>query len=134
MSSSLQRFDPLYVGTARIGSCNYLLRTGKAKRGKLAQCKVDDLLLQTIRGTLERSKVPAESIEDVAVGMRAPVCLLFNEAHCYSGNVLQFGSAALPARIAQLAAGIPHTTPLMTVNRQCSSGDCALTAASRLSH
>lgn len=38
------------------------------------------------------------------------------------GNVLPPGGGATVARMAQLYAGIPHTTPLNTVNRQCSSG------------
>jgi acetyl-CoA acyltransferase 1 len=38
------------------------------------------------------------------------------------GNVLQPGSGAGMARMAQLIAGLPHTVPLHVVNRQCSSG------------
>lgn len=40
---------------------------------------------------------------------------------CQVGNVLSSGGAAM-ARIAQMLAGIPHSVPLSTVNRQCSSG------------
>lgn len=36
--------------------------------------------------------------------------------------MLQAGSGALSSRVAQVRAGIPHTVPLSTVNRQCSSG------------
>jgi acetyl-CoA acyltransferase 1 len=38
------------------------------------------------------------------------------------GNVLSPGGGAAMARVAQLLSGIPHTVPLTTVNRQCSSG------------
>ena len=38
------------------------------------------------------------------------------------GNVLQPGSGSTSSRMAQLMAGIPDTTPLYAVNRQCSSG------------
>jgi acetyl-CoA acyltransferase 1 len=38
------------------------------------------------------------------------------------GNVLPAAGGATVARMAQLYAGIPHTTPINTVNRQCSSG------------
>lgn len=38
------------------------------------------------------------------------------------GNVLPAGGGATVARMAQLYAGIPHSTPINTVNRQCSSG------------
>ncbi|CAM9619298.1 unnamed protein product, partial [Choristocarpus tenellus] len=37
------------------------------------------------------------------------------------------GSGALSSRVAQVRAGIPHTVPLSTVNRQCSSGLQAIT-------
>ena len=38
------------------------------------------------------------------------------------GNVLPPGGGASTARMAALHAGIPNTTPISTVNRQCSSG------------
>ncbi|KAK7444360.1 3-ketoacyl-CoA thiolase with broad chain length specificity [Stygiomarasmius scandens] len=38
------------------------------------------------------------------------------------GNVLPPSGGATAARMAALAAGIPHTTSLNTLNRQCSSG------------
>lgn len=38
------------------------------------------------------------------------------------GNVLPAGGGATAARMAALYAGIPHTSSLQTVNRQCSSG------------
>jgi acetyl-CoA acyltransferase 1 len=38
------------------------------------------------------------------------------------GNVLPAGGGAAAARMAALYAGIPHTSSIQTVNRQCSSG------------
>ena len=38
------------------------------------------------------------------------------------GNVLPAGGGASAARMAALYAGIPNTTAINTVNRQCSSG------------
>ena len=38
------------------------------------------------------------------------------------GNVLPAGGGATAARMAGLYAGIPHTSSIHTVNRQCSSG------------
>ncbi len=38
------------------------------------------------------------------------------------GNVLPPGGGASAARMAALHAGIPVSTPIATVNRQCSSG------------
>lgn len=47
------------------------------------------------------------------------------------GNVLPPGGGAGVARMAALAAGIPHTTSVNTVNRQCSSG---LTAVNQIAN
>jgi acetyl-CoA acyltransferase 1 len=44
------------------------------------------------------------------------------------GNVLPPGGGASAARMASLHAGIPHTVPISTVNRQCSSGLTAVNA------
>lgn len=38
------------------------------------------------------------------------------------GNVLQPGGGNTTARMGQFMAGIPHTTPLIAINRMCSSG------------
>ncbi len=38
------------------------------------------------------------------------------------GNVLQPGGGAFGARMAEFLAGFSDTTPIMAVNRQCSSG------------
>jgi len=45
------------------------------------------------------------------------------------GNVLPPGGGASGARMAALHAGIPTSTPIATVNRQCSSG---LTAVNQI--
>lgn len=45
---------------------------------------------------------------------------LIEEVAC--GNVLNPGAGATEHRAACLAAGIPHTTPFVAINRQCSSG------------
>lgn len=42
------------------------------------------------------------------------------------GNVLPPGGGANAARMAALHAGIPVSTPISTVNRQCSSGLAAV--------
>lgn len=38
------------------------------------------------------------------------------------GNVLQPGGGNTTARMGQMIAGIPYTTPLIAINRMCSSG------------
>ncbi|WVN88526.1 uncharacterized protein L203_103737 [Cryptococcus depauperatus CBS 7841] len=77
----------------------------KAKKGGFKDCCPEDLLAAVFVETLKRSKVNPAQIQDIAVG-----------------NVLPPGGGANVARMAQLFAGIPYTTPINTVNRQCSSG------------
>ncbi|KAK4686979.1 acetyl-CoA acyltransferase 1, partial [Tremellales sp. Uapishka_1] len=77
----------------------------KAKKGGFKDCLPEDLLQAVFVETLKRSKVDPAKIEDVAVG-----------------NVLPPGGGANVARMAMLASGIPYTTSINTVNRQCSSG------------
>lgn len=82
------------------------LRTpiGKARRGSFKDTPADDLLATVLQAVVERSGIASQAIEDICVG-----------------NVLA-DQAALMARTGQLLAGIPHTVPINTVNRQCSSG------------
>ncbi|KIR35530.1 acetyl-CoA acyltransferase [Cryptococcus deuterogattii MMRL2647] len=77
----------------------------KAKKGGFKDCCPEDLLAAVFTEAVKRGKVNPSQIQDVAVG-----------------NVLPPGGGANVARMAQLYAGIPYTTPINTVNRQCSSG------------
>ncbi|KAK9452623.1 Thiolase, N-terminal domain-containing protein [Dipodascopsis uninucleata] len=77
----------------------------KGGRGGFKDTAASDILCAVLRGLVERTKVDPKLIDDVAVG-----------------NVLAPGSGATEYRAASLAAGIPYTTPVYTVNRQCSSG------------
>lgn len=65
-----------------------------------------------LRAVYEKVKLDPKLIEDIAVG-----------------NVLPPGGGASAARMAALAAGIPNTSSVNTVNRQCSSG---LTAVNQI--
>jgi len=78
---------------------------GRAKKGGFNNTPIDDLLAVVIRKTLDDVKTlkPTE-IGDVVVG-----------------SVLG-SSVALQARTGMLLAGLPHSVPVRTVNRQCSSG------------
>lgn len=58
-----------------------------------------------LKAVLDRTKIDPKLIDDVAVG-----------------TVLPKGGGAIVSRMASLAAGIPDTAALNTVNRQCSSG------------
>jgi acetyl-CoA acyltransferase len=85
------------------------LRTpvGKANRGTLRNTRPDDLAATVIRALLARfPQVPLEDIEDVILGCAMP------EAE--SGSNM--------ARMSALLAGLPVTTPGVTINRFCSSG------------
>ncbi|KAL3669268.1 3-ketoacyl-CoA thiolase B, peroxisomal [Phytophthora oleae] len=77
----------------------------KARRGGFKDTTPDVLLGDVLQAVLKQAKVDPKLVGDVVVG-----------------NVLQPGAGAGMARMAQLAAGIPHTVPLHVLNRQCSSG------------
>ncbi|CAI5702362.1 unnamed protein product [Peronospora effusa] len=77
----------------------------KARRGGFKDTTPDVLLGHVLQAVLHQAKVDPKLVGDIVVG-----------------NVLQPGAGAGMARMAQLAAGIPHTVPLHVVNRQCSSG------------
>ncbi|KAK9466204.1 Thiolase, N-terminal domain-containing protein [Lipomyces arxii] len=77
----------------------------KGGRGGFKDTAASDLLVGVLKGLLDRTKIDPAIIDDVAVG-----------------NVLAPGAGATEYRAAALIAGIPYTTPVYTVNRQCSSG------------
>ena len=66
--------------------------------------------MEVLRAVYTKVSLDPALIEDVSVG-----------------NVLPPGGGAGAARMAALAAGIPNTTAVNTVNRQCSSGLTAVT-------
>lgn len=71
----------------------------------LAEAFPEDLLKPLFEAIVERTRIDPKEIQDVCIG-----------------NVLQPGGGALSSRIAQILGGIPDSTALHTVNRQCSSG------------
>ena len=77
----------------------------KAKRGAFAKTSPEDLLTPLFKACLERSRINPRDIGDIQIG-----------------NVLQTGSGMISARMAGLMAGIPDSVPVMSINRQCSSG------------
>lgn len=78
----------------------------KRAKGLLAQTRPEDLLVTTLKATMDRSKVPYEAVEDIMMGCAFP------EAE----QGINIG------RIAALMAGFPITACGATVNRFCSSG------------
>ena len=90
----------------------------RARKGGLAEIPPSALLSTVLHGVLlqhpQQAKanagrddylLPPDAVQDVCVG-----------------NVLSPPTAAVAFRMAALSAGLPHTTSLSTVNRQCSSG------------
>lgn len=63
------------------------------------------MLAAVLKAVYTSAKLDPKLIEDIAVG-----------------NVLPAGGGASAARMAALYAGIPNTTAINTLNRQCSSG------------
>src|SRR6185436_2707269 len=74
--------------------------------GKLAGLRPDDLAAEVIREVVARNQIDPKEISDVILG-----CV--NQAGEDNRNV---------ARFAALLAGLPATTPGVTVNRLCASG------------
>src|SRR5215469_14528361 len=92
------------------------LRTavGKAPRGTLRNTRPDELAAAVIRALFEKHPtIPKEDVEDVILGCAMP----------------EGEQGSNMARIASLRAGIPVTTPAVTINRFCSSGLQAIAMA-----
>ncbi|KAH9885561.1 peroxisomal 3-keto-acyl-CoA thiolase [Xylariomycetidae sp. FL2044] len=83
------------------------LRTAFTKGGKggFKDTQAADLMAGALKGILERSQIDPSLVEDVCVG-----------------EVLAPGGGATEMRAAALLAGLPVTTAVRTLNRQCSSG------------
>ncbi|KAI0271373.1 3-ketoacyl-CoA thiolase [Gloeopeniophorella convolvens] len=81
---------------------------GRAKKGQLKDVPVDELLHALFKATLEKSRLNPAAIDDICVGTCHPPSPLY------------------VSRAAALAAGIPDSVPISTVNRLCSSGLMAI--------
>src|ERR1051326_9126423 len=89
--------EPVIVSAARTPIGKFL--------GGLAPLSAPELGAIAIRAALERSKVPADQIEEVIMG-----------------NVIQGGVGQAPARQAAIKSGVPATVSALTVNKVCGSG------------
>ncbi|KAG1752289.1 acetyl-CoA acetyl transferase [Suillus paluster] len=81
----------------------------KGRKGGFKDTRPEEILSGVLKAAYTRAKVNPALVEDIAVG-----------------NVLPPGGGAGAARMAALHAGIPNTTPINTLNRQCSSGLAAV--------
>ena len=77
----------------------------KARKGPFKDTYPEHLLSHVLRAAYASVHLDPKLIEDISVG-----------------NVLSAGGGANAARMAALHAGIPESTSINTVNRQCSSG------------
>lgn len=82
--------------------------------GSLASVAPHLLGATVIKGLLEKSGVTADQIDEVILG-----------------QVLAAGCGQNPARQASIHAGLPETTPAMTINKVCGSGLKALHLATQ---
>lgn len=73
--------------------------------GAISNIPAHELGAKVIAGVIERAGIKPEQVDEVIFG-----------------QVLTAGSGQNPARQAAIAAGIPHTTPCMTINKVCGSG------------
>ena len=97
-SSSKNPEDVVIVSFSRTALC-------KATKGSFKDTSVELMLSHVFKSVIDQSGVDAKEIEDITVG-----------------NCLQPGAGATTSRMAQFLAGIPETTALCAINRQCSSG------------
>ncbi|KAF9270055.1 thiolase [Marasmius fiardii PR-910] len=84
----------------------------KARKGGFKDARTDELLLEMFKHSISNSKVDPAMIGDICVG------------------IVLAPDAMYKARSAALAAGIPDTVPIQTINRFCSSGLMAVTTIS----
>ena len=87
-----------------------MLHAHQSKKGGFKDTRPEEILMEVLRAVYTKVSLDPALVEDVSVG-----------------NVLPPGGGAGAARMAALAAGIPNTTAVNTVNRQCSSGLTAVT-------
>ncbi|THH14362.1 hypothetical protein EW146_g5957 [Bondarzewia mesenterica] len=82
----------------------------KARSGGFKDTRSDELLTEMFKQAIAHSKIDPSIIGDINVGTVLPRAPMYE------------------ARAAALAAGIPHSVPIQTVNRFCSSGLMAVTS------
>src|ERR1700724_410617 len=82
--------------------------------GSLKDVPAPNLGAAAISAAVARAKLRPDEVETVVMG-----------------NVVQAGTKMNPARQAAVHAGLPVTTPAMTVNRVCGSGAQAIVSAAQ---
>ena len=83
--------------------------------GAFKDVSAPDLGSIAIKAAIERAGISPDMVEEGVLG-----------------NAIQAAEAGYAARLASLKSGIPHDTPTIAVNRQCSSGLEAINMAAQL--
>ena len=83
--------------------------------GAFKDVSAPDLGAIAIKAAIERAVISPDMVDEVVLG-----------------NAIQAAEAGYAARLASLKSGIPHETPTIAVNRQCSSGLEAINMAAQL--
>ena len=83
--------------------------------GAFKDVSAPDLGAIAIKAAIERAGISPDMVDEVVLG-----------------NAIQAAEAGYAARLASLKSGIPHETPTIAVNRQCSSGLEAINMAAQL--
>ena len=83
--------------------------------GSFKDISAPDLGAIAIKAAIERAGISPEMVDEVVLG-----------------NAIQAAEAGYAARLASLKSGIPHDTPTIAVNRQCSSGLESINMAAQL--
>jgi acetyl-CoA C-acetyltransferase len=94
---SMAQLDVVVLGAARTAIGSF--------QGALASLPAPRLGAVALQGALKRAGVQPEQVSEVILG-----------------NVLSAGIGQAPARQAAIYAGIPNTSPALTVNKVCGSG------------
>ena len=83
--------------------------------GAFKDVSAPDLGAIAIKAAIERAGISPDLVDEVVLG-----------------NAIEAAEAGYAARLASLKSGIPHETPTIAVNRQCSSGLEAINMAAQL--
>lgn len=86
----------------------------KAKKGNLKDTAPEVLLSHVLKAATQRANIEPNIVQDIVVGCN-----------------LQPGGGQINARMGMFLASFPDTTPIVTINRLCSSGleSCSIIAA-----
>lgn len=86
----------------------------RAKKGYLKDTSPEVMLSFVLKAVAQRANIEPNKVQDIVVGCN-----------------LQPGGGQINARMGMFLASFPDTTPIMTINRLCSSGleSCSIIAA-----